>query len=418
MSVRGFPETPEPAGPGLAPPPASPGPSNGHPPERAMSGGPVPDPPGPRGRPARGDDPFGPPGPDLDPFGPPGFDRPGYESPGWDPPARTPDPDAQANIPAPSPVPPDPGVPPGAGVPGAPGPRPGPVPPDPGAPGPRPGPAPPAGARPRRRPSGPRPSARPAARRSRRGSPGIAPVYDVDGPRIRLGLAWFAAAAAGTAISPLTAAIVYGVAAGLAARQVVRAWGSVPWQADMAAGLAALPVLAALAGTVPAIGSLALVVVVAGVAACAPDGARIPGLQGRVAAAGIVVVATLAGVAGAALVLVRSQSVTAALVLVLLVSLYEAGDYIVGSGASNFVEGPLAGATTAVVAGFPLTLILVEPFDVAGLPLLAFVAACCPLGQMVASAMLPRPGAPASALRRVDTLLVLAPLWAAASAAF
>jgi hypothetical protein len=207
------------------------------------------------------------------------------------------------------------------------------------------------------------------------------------------------------------------VAAGLAARQVVRAWGSVPWQADMAAGLAALPVLAALAGTVPAIGSLALVVVVAGVAACAPDGARIPGLQGRVAAAGIVVVATLAGVAGAALVLVRSQSVTAALVLVLLVSLYEAGDYIVGSGASNFVEGPLAGATTAVVAGFPLTLILVEPFDVAGLPLLAFVAACCPLGQMVASAMLPRPGAPASALRRVDTLLVLAPLWAAASAA-
>ncbi|HEX8803770.1 MAG TPA: hypothetical protein VF743_06245, partial [Acidimicrobiales bacterium] len=116
-------------------------------------------------------------------------------------------------------------------------------------------------------------------------------------------------------------------------------------------------------------------------------------------------------------ILVRNQSVDAAVVLLLLVSAYEVGDFIVGSGASNFIEGPLAGATTAMMVGFPLTIVLVSPFDLAGVELLAFVAVACPLGQIMASALLPRAGASAPALRRIDSLLLLAPLWVAAAAA-
>ena len=45
--------------------------------------------------------------------------------------------------------------------------------------------------------------------------------------------------------STFTAAVAFAVAAGFAGRQIVRAWGSVSWQADVAAGIAAVPVLAA-----------------------------------------------------------------------------------------------------------------------------------------------------------------------------
>jgi hypothetical protein len=128
--------------------------------------------------------------------------------------------------------------------------------------------------------------------------------------------------------------------------------------------------------------------------------------------------AVVPGVGAACVVLVRAESVIAAVVLILLASAYEVGDYIVGSGASNPVEGPLAGATTATLVALPLAIVLVEPYNDAGVALLAFTAVACPLGQVVASAVLPGAGAHAPALRRIDTLLVLAPLWAAASGAF
>ena len=39
-------------------------------------------------------------------------------------------------------------------------------------------------------------------------------------------------------------------------------------------------------------------------------------------------------------------------------------------------------------------------------------AVACPAGQLLASALLPSPRSYAPALRRIDSLLVLAPLWA------
>jgi hypothetical protein len=246
----------------------------------------------------------------------------------------------------------------------------------------------------------------------------LAVVYDIDGPRVRLGVGWFALALAGVVASPITAALVYGVAAGWAARQVVRAWGSVSWQADLAAGLGAVPVVAALGGTRALVAALAVAVVVAIGAAVAPGGTRLAGRGGRAAALAILWLATVPSVGAASVVLVRSESLSSALALFLLVSAYEMGDFIVGSGASNPIEGPLAGITTALLIGFPLAVLLVAPFDDAGVSLLGFAAFAAPFGQLAASGLLPDAGASAPALRRIDTLLVLGPLWVAASAAF
>lgn len=246
----------------------------------------------------------------------------------------------------------------------------------------------------------------------------LAVVYDVDGPRVRLGLAWFVGVLVATAAGPLAIAAVFAVAAGFAARQVVRAWGSVPWQADVAAGLGAVPVLAALLGTPALVGAVVLALVVAVGAAFHPDGARMPGAAGRLAAAGILGLSVVPALTGGTVVVVRSESVVVAVVLLLVASAYEMGDYIVGSGSSNPIEGPLAGVTTATLVALPLALVLVEPYNAGGLPLLGFTAMVCPLGQVVASAVLPGAGAHAPALRRIDTLIVLAPLFAATANAF
>src|SRR4029450_12566648 len=76
-------------------------------------------------------------------------------------------------------------------------------------------------------PPAPRAGAERNVRARRRGR--LAVVYDIDGPRVRLGVGWFLLALVGVFLSPITAALVYGAAAGWAARQVVRAWGSVAW---------------------------------------------------------------------------------------------------------------------------------------------------------------------------------------------
>jgi len=247
----------------------------------------------------------------------------------------------------------------------------------------------------------------------------VAPVYDVEGPRVRLGVAWFAAVLPAVLISPLTAGVAYAVAGGLAARQTVQAWRGVQWQADLAAGLAAVPVLAAVLGTGPLVAALAGVAAVALVAGAQAPLDSLRGGAGRAAAAGVLVQATLpVAVAGAAVVLVRNESAAAAFLLVGLASAYEMGDFLVGSAASNPIEGPLAGGAAVILAGFPMALLLVEPFDVMGATILGVAALCCPVGQWIASAVLPRPGASAPALRRIDTLLLLAPVWAIGAGVF
>jgi hypothetical protein len=404
--MDGWPSSPAPPDAGPRRPGAYPAPNGGSPPPPAPSSAPRPGgPPQPGARPpARGARPPGPP-----PGGPP----PGR---GGRPPGRgTPPPGAGRGAAKPKPKP----KPKSKGTGASKGGKRSATPPSQQARG-----RPPSGrgARGGARPSsGSRPSSSSSSPRKRR-EPArwarLATVYDVDGPRIRLGILWFVGAVPAVAIGQYTAAAVYGVTAALAARQAATAWKAAQWQADLVAALALVPVVAALAGHVPAFGALALVAVVAMIAGSQAPAAGLRGSAGRGAASGALVAAIVpAALAAASVVLVRGVSPDATVVLIGLASVYEIGDYLVGSGGSTPIEGPLAGIAAFVVIAFPMALLLVEPFDVMGMALVGVAALCCPVGQWIASAALPSPGAKASALRRIDTLILLAPLWAAAAGA-
>jgi hypothetical protein len=101
-----------------------------------------------------------------------------------------------------------------------------------------------------------------------------------------------------------------------------------------------------------------------------------------------------------------------AFALLLLASAYETGDYLVGSGARNPFEGPAAGASAIVVITFILSTIPISGLDFGAAWLFGgLMLVLAPLGQLFASALLPSAKSPASALRRVDSLLLAAPVW-------
>ena len=60
--------------------------------------------------------------------------------------------------------------------------------------------------------------------RGRRFRRRYAVVYDIEGPRVRLGMLWFVVAAVALAIGPFSTSLVYGVTAAIAAAQVARVW--------------------------------------------------------------------------------------------------------------------------------------------------------------------------------------------------
>jgi hypothetical protein len=101
-----------------------------------------------------------------------------------------------------------------------------------------------------------------------------------------------------------------------------------------------------------------------------------------------------------------------AIALLLLVSAYETGDYLVGSGAHNPYEGPAAGLSSIVVVTFIVSTLPISALSFGEAWLFGgLVAILAPLGQLFASALLPSAATPASALRRLDSLLLAAPVW-------
>ena len=219
---------------------------------------------------------------------------------------------------------------------------------------------------------------------------------------------WAASVALALAFRPLRPyglATLYAVVAGLAAMQVVDAWHAVRGGADRwvaALGASTLPMLATI-GTAP-VGAGLLGLVAASVAAAALRQDRdLPVLS----AAG------LCGGASAAMVLLADYEIGAVIILVVFVMVYDASDYLVGSGASNGFEGPAFGALFIGAVACLVAVAGVPPFrggDVWTFALLAALA--CPAGQLLASAMLPNAAARAPALRRLDSMLLVAPAWA------
>ncbi len=249
------------------------------------------------------------------------------------------------------------------------------------------------------------------AKRGQRLQRRYAVVYDIDGPRVRLGILWFTVATVAVFFGPLAIALVYGGTATVAAAQSVRAWRRHRQRphrvvaAAMAGGIAAAACLGA---------GGAGVAVLAGTAAATAVAARDAKSKNPVLSdAGWTIQCALpVGLAAMSMVLLTRLDQGSAFALLLLVSAYETGDYLIGSGARNPYEGPVAGVAAITVATFIVSTFGIAAFDVRQTWIFgALVAGSVPLGQLLASAVLPAAGAPASALRRLDSLLLAGPIW-------
>ncbi len=253
----------------------------------------------------------------------------------------------------------------------------------------------------------PVPEAKPAAP--------LAVVHQSTRPHGRLGVAWAIVTAGVLFAGPGWLSVWMAVIAFVAASQAASVWrkrGERPLPAFAAAAAAALP-LAAATGldhmNMVVVGAIMLTMVAR---VAAPT--KAPGRDVAIT----LVIGLSVGMAAAAPVLLRSINIPAALYLLACAALYDAGAYLVGTGASSAWEGPAAG----VVAILPLTMaaavVLVPPFH-GGSPLLlgALAAVLAPFGPVAGSALLGDRTAYAPALRRLDSLLVMGPIWAWCAAA-
>jgi len=265
----------------------------------------------------------------------------------------------------------------------------------------------------RRPPPRPRGKSRRSARARRRRPTRYAVVYDVDGPRVRLGFLWFVAAMGGLFLGEngVGLAVPYSVAGAFAGLQMATVWrehGRHPNKA-VAAAVGGVAPAAATAGA----GAVGLVLIaavpLAVFAALAESGSR----RKAVSEAGFTLQCSIfVGLAAASPVLAIQVEVGAALALILLVSIYEMGDYLIGSGATNSIEGPAAGIAGIAVFTFALWVASIPPFrNDSILAFGAMAAVFAPVGQLFGSALLPRADSPASAMRRLDTLLILGPVF-------
>lgn len=257
---------------------------------------------------------------------------------------------------------------------------------------------------PARRPASP---ARPGAFRSRYGI-----VHDTDGPKVRMGLLWFVTAVVAIIAGPLPTAIVYGAVAAAAAAQAARTWNQEGVAASdlMAGGGAALMAAGALFGAGGAGLGIIGCVVLAFVAAAGDSQSAHP----RISDIGYTLQCALApGVVAMCVVLTARYDQGSAIALLLLASAFEAGDFLIGTSAKNPYEGPGAGAAGLVVVTFIVSTLPVSTLSFGeAWALGGSLVVLAPLGQMVASAVLPAAASPAPALRRFDTLLLAAPIWA------
>ena len=127
------------------------------------------------------------------------------------------------------------------------------------------------------------------------------------------------------------------------------------------------------------------------------------------------------GLAGAAAVLLREATgLVPVLVLLAYAMVYDAGTYVVGSGAASAWEGPAAGIAATGTVTLAVAALAAPPFTGASPWLLGLLAAVLvPVGPVIGFALCgsggdTNPRLPA--LRRLDSLLVLGPVWSAVAA--
>ncbi|MGH9276633.1 MAG: phosphatidate cytidylyltransferase, partial [Acidimicrobiales bacterium] len=260
------------------------------------------------------------------------------------------------------------------------------------------------------------PHTQPQPKPAPRTRPPLAVVPKSTRPHGRLGLLWVGVTVIVIVWSPVAVGIWLALCAGLAGIQTARVWRArnekpmIP----LAGAIAAVLPLCAIAGLREMTAAVAVAVVVTllvRVFAQTKAPARDVGLT---LAIGVVI-----GLAVASVVLLRNIGLHAPLLLLAFAAAYDAGAYLVGTGASSAWEGPAAGIATLIPVTMLSAVILVPPFPEGSPLLLGLVAAIlAPCGPLAGSVLLGERDANAPALRRLDSLLVMAPIWAWIAAAF
>jgi hypothetical protein len=232
---------------------------------------------------------------------------------------------------------------------------------------------------------------------------------------VGLGVVWAAATVAAVYGGPIWLAIWLAPVAALAAASTLHSWGggrSRQRAALVAAVVSAAVILAGVAGLWAA---AAVALVGAGVvAAPALLSRRLtrsdkygPGAWRRMA----IVIGPAAGCAGA--VVARTYGLDQALVLVGMVCIYDSAAYLIGTGANNAWEGPVAGVASVGALTLLVAAVFFTPFRGNSPWILgALAAVLAPLGPAVARRFTSDPTVRVPPLRRLDSLVLLGPAWA------
>lgn len=238
---------------------------------------------------------------------------------------------------------------------------------------------------------------------------------------MRLGIVWFVVVFgslfAGRALGDLPlVGLVYALCGAVAAAQVVAAWTG---PRSRVAGASSM-VVAFAVGVSGSFGAGALGATLLGGIVVALVAGALGSSRGRswLATTALVLQASLpTGLVAASVVLTMRYEIGACVVLLAVAMAFDFGDFLIGSGAGSLVEGPIGGALMITLVGAVAAIIGAPPFHGASVWIFAGAAMLlCPLGQVVASWLLPDATSRAGALRRLDSLVLLAPGWAIGTA--
>jgi hypothetical protein len=226
---------------------------------------------------------------------------------------------------------------------------------------------------------------------------------------VLLGALW-AAAAVGTLIAGHAPfALLMAAMAGAAAGQAARSWRhATPPRRPMApAALAAaiVAVLGAAFGPAAFVVMAVLALVGAAVWAWFGTSGRATDVALTVACAAVPVAAVVGPV------LLRRSSLEVPFILMAYALLYDAGSWVVGSGSRHRWLGPLAGAACVIPVTMLVAALGLQFRGAAAWELGVLAAVLAPLGPAAGTLLLGDRRGPAPALRRIDSLILLGPIW-------
>lgn len=233
------------------------------------------------------------------------------------------------------------------------------------------------------------------------------------GPQVRLGTLWGLLALVCVLAGPVALTVLLAPVAAVAAVQTARSWRRRPRRPSWAAAGSGAGLLAA-AAVIGVRAVLAVAVLLAVASVLAWVAVRLHPSRVDPLLSGVIAISV--GLAAAAPVLLRRDELVPAFVLLAYALVHDASAFVVGSGAPTPWEGTAAGVASIGAVTLGVAAVLVPPFRGASpWALGALAAVLTPLGPLAAVALIGDRRARVPALCRLDSLLVLGPIWALAA---